>query len=411
MRRILKGSFPVTLLLAILLLLSCNTKEEKQAQEAANDSLTMLVKPTDESVLSSVKIISPQNGDRLSEISLKGVINYNTNNWNSISARVSGRIERLYVKYNYEAVSKGQKLMDIYSPDLVNAQQELLFLKNNGEPVLMMAAKRKLSLLGATEQQINQVLRTGKVNYSLSIYSPYAGYVSEQQNSVQYAGTATATGRTMITPASPGGSSSMGSMGSSGSSAATPGSTPSIPDIASNSPLQLKEGQYISTGQKLFSLINANQVWAEFYASPEQLDEFRRGTMVHVQSVDIPGQSARVAVSLIQPYYNQGSNYSLVRAIIPNSNKSWKVGQLINVNKESKNINGTWLPRTAVLQLGTRYVSFIRRNGAFVPVYVEVASIVGDWVDIGNSLSTSQEVAANAWFLVDSESFIKVERL
>ncbi|MEJ7780863.1 MAG: efflux RND transporter periplasmic adaptor subunit [Daejeonella sp.] len=446
MKRILNGSFAVILLSAILLLLSCNSKDKKlvsgsettkytcsmhpqiirnepglcpicsmnlvplnnhSGHEAVNDSLALLVKPTNASVISSIKTITPQSREQAHEISLNGIINYDTNNWKSISARVSGRIERLYIKYNYEAVSKGQKIMDIYSPDLVNAQQELLFLKNNAEPELVETAKRKLRLLGATDQQISNVLKTGKISYSVGIYSPYSGYVAEQRTAGQAEGIPNAAGGTMITSSSPGAS----SMGSTGKSESSSSAIPALPDISTSSPIQLREGQYISAGQKLFSLINASQVWAEFYAAPDQLNEFKKGTTVQVQSVDILNQRTSVPVSLIQPYYNQGVNYSLVRATIPNADKRWKVGQLITVTREGKSNYGTWLPRTAVLQLGTRYVSFVHRKGAFVPVYVQVENLSGDWVDIGNSLNSHEPVAVNAWFLVDSESFIKVERL
>ncbi|MBC7745974.1 MAG: efflux RND transporter periplasmic adaptor subunit, partial [Flavobacterium sp.] len=153
-------------------------------QVSANDSLKYLVKPTNELVLSSITTVKPQKGKRFMQDSIRGIINYNSNNWNSISSRVGGRIERLYIKYNYQPISKGQKIMDIYSPDLVNAQQELLFLKQNNEPKLLKLAMRKLSLLGMSAQQINSVLKSGNVTYRTSIYSLYSGFISEG-NTVQ----------------------------------------------------------------------------------------------------------------------------------------------------------------------------------------------------------------------------------
>lgn len=375
----------------------------------ANDSLAALVKPTDELILSGIKTTKPLSGSRFEEINVKGVINYNTNNTNSVSSRVSGRIERLYIKYNYQPVSKGQKLMDIYSPDLASAQQELLFLKNNNEPALLEAAKRKLRLLGASEQQINSVLKTGKVDYTVSIYSPYSGYLSEVQAGASSGSSAAAAGSTMITSESSSGGSSMGGMGSGGSS--TSSTAAPTPDVASNSPILIKEGQYVTVGQKLFNLVNAGTVWAEIFVNPDQIAKFKRGTMLQVQSVDVPSKRSRVPVSLIQPFYREGTNYSLVRASISNSGKNWRVGELITVSSESTRKIGTWLPRTAVLQTGTRYVAFLKKNGAFVPAYVKVNTITTDWVDIGNSLPADQEVATNAWFLVDSESFIKVENI
>lgn len=437
----MKGNFAVLLVLGFLLI-SCNSNEEasgtKQGQKytcpmhpqivkdapgtcpickmdlvplhtdgihgPANDSLKALVKPTNEYVLSAIKTVKPDEGMRSSEMSLKGIINYNTNNWRSVSARVSGRIERLYIKYNYEMVYKGQKIMDIYSPDLANAQQELLFLKNNSEPVLFEAAKQKLRYLGFNQRQIDQVLKTGKIVYAIPVYSPYSGYVAEPRvNSSPGSGSGALAGETKISSE---GASDMNKM-SEGNAAE---GIPPVPDIGSNQALQLREGQYISAGQKIFNLINTSQVWAEFYARPDQLNEFKKGSMVLVQSVDIAAQKSRVSVSLIQPYYNEGTSYSLIRAMVPNGSKVWKVGQLISVSKERK-FAGRWLPRTAVLQLGSRQIVFVRHDSAFVPVYIRVNKVTDDWIDIGNSLDADQEVALNAWFLVDSESFIKAERL
>ncbi|WP_069660354.1 efflux RND transporter periplasmic adaptor subunit [Arcticibacter eurypsychrophilus] len=445
MRKILKGSVPIMLFLAVTLLFACKGKDQKHEAHSektkytcsmhpqvikdepgncpicgmelvplvrqgssakVNDSLATLVKPTNEFVLSAIKTIKPKTGLRSIETNVKGVINYNTNNLNSVSSRVSGRIERLYVKYNYQAVSKGQKLMDIYSPDLANAQQELLFLRDNNEPKLLEAAKKKLRLLGATEQQINRVIKTGKISYSISIYSPYSGYISENQNSASSSGTNPAAGGTTITAANS--SSSMGSMGAA-SKSSSQNQPSSVPNVASNTPLELREGQYISVGQQLFNLVDVNRVWAEFYISPDQLNQFKKGTRISITSIDVKTKLAHVPVSLIQPYYSEGVNYSLVRAVMPNSKQLWKIGELIQVaHEEVISKNGTWLPRTSVLQLGTKYVAFVKDKGAFVPVYVSIKSVTGDWVDIGNSIQ-GQEVALNAWFLVDSESFIKVQ--
>lgn len=370
---------------------------------SADDSLNVLVKPTNELVISSIKTLRPEKGSRTAELSLKGVINYNTNNWKSVSARVSGRIERLYVKYSYEQVRKGQKIMDIYSPDLANAQQELLFLKNNSEAVLLESAKKKLLFMGFTQSQIDQVLQSGKISPTVSVYSPYSGYVAEYSPNAVESGLSTQAGATRIGSAA---SSGMSEMNSGGSADAIP----SVQAISTGQVLQIREGQYVSSGQKLFNLINTDQVWAEFFARPDQLQEFKQGFKVSIQSLDIAEQNSEVKVDFIQPHYREGINYSLIRANLSNSNSAWKVGQLISVLKQSKVI-GNWVPRSAVLQLGKRYAVFIKRNSAFVPVFVQVNTLSDKWVDIGNSLGDEQEIAINAWFLVDTESFIKAERL
>ncbi|MEJ6981893.1 efflux RND transporter periplasmic adaptor subunit [Pedobacter sp. P351] len=372
--------------------------------DSADANLKNLVKPSNQFVLSEIRTVNPVEGVRIADVKLQGVINYDTNNWNSVSSRVSGRIERLYLRYNFQSVSKGQKLMDIYSPDLANAQQELLYLKNSGDRNLLESAKKKLRLLGATDQQINTLLRTGKLDYTFSVYSQHAGYVSEQTISKGASGSNYGYG-TKITVE--GEDDAMNSMGGSSTSS---GSS-QILQVETNSPLQIREGQYINQGQKLFNLINAGAVWAEFYAGSEKLSYLKRGTSVQITALDNPSQTSFTKISLIQPYYNEGSNFSLLRARINNSSSLWKVGQLIEVKTDADSKFGNWLPRSSVLQLGSRFVSFVRKGSSFVPVYVNVIERRGEWIDIGDSLKKVENVAVNAWFMVDNESFVRVDSL
>ena len=376
-------------------------------QVSANDSLKYLVKPTNEFVQSSVATVKPQSGKRFGGDIIRGVINYNTNNWKSISSRVGGRIEKLYVKYNYQPVNKGQKIMDIYSPDLANAQQELLFLKENAEPALLESAKRKLRLLGVTDQQIRATLRTGKIDYTIGVYSPYSGYISEGSVAAIATPNASPAGGTMVT----GGDSQSGAGMGSEASTTSSGTTSSLPSVSSNSAISLREGQYVTAGQALFKLVNASSVWAEFFLRPEQLDVIRKGSEIEVTSSDDPGLNSKAKVSLVQPYYNEGSNFTVARALISNAGNEWKVGQIVDVSMVADGVAGTWIPRKAVLQLGSRFVIFVKKEGGFVPTYIEVSNRMGDWVDIGNNISANTEIAANAWFLVDSESFIQADSL
>jgi hypothetical protein len=438
MRKILKGNIGIFIVF-LSLLLACNQNKEASApiiftcpmhpeilnegagicpickmdlvpkssgigHDSADKSLNSLVKPSNELVISGIETINPQNGKRKLDLSLKGVINYDANEWKTVSTRVSGRIERLYVKYSYERVKKGQKIMDIYSPDLLNAQQELLFLKNNSEPILLESARKKLLFLGLNQQQIDEVLRSGIVNPLVSVYSPYSGYVAELNlNNMSSSNSSNQAGSTRISSNS---TSGMGEMNSGTSVEALP----SVKTISTGQAIQVREGQYVNAGQKLFSLVNTDQVWVEFFAGSDQLEIFKSGTNIKIKAIDRADQQEVVKVDLVQPYYREGLNYSLIRANLPNANRLWKVGQLITVHKESE-LAGNWIPRTSVLQLGKDNIVFLKRNSAFIPVYVRVNTIAEEWVDIGDSLSADQKIAINAWFLVDSESFIKAKRL
>lgn len=405
MKKILRDSILATSLFALTAFLGtgCGGKEKKHEHtqmnhDAVHDSLSHLVKPTDEGVIANVKTMKPQRGSRFEDVSARGIINYNENNLSSQSARVSGRVERLFVKFNYQSVTKGQKIMEIYSPDLVNAQQELLFLQRNKEPELAEMAKRKLMLLGATPQQINKLLKTGEVSYTFAVYSSGSGYIVENLSSAnERVGSA---GATVIGSASTSESDGMGGMGVS--------SSQELPAVAPSSPLQLREGQYISQGQTLFKIINSKDVWVEFYVQPEQLEVFKKGTRISVSSANTNDNPVESAVSIVQPYYSSGTNYPLVRAVLSNKAKRWRIGELVKVSKAEVKKSGVWLPRTAVLGLGGRSISFVKQDGLFIPRDVSIHAYAGDWVDIGESIG-DREVAINAWFLMDSEGFIQAE--
>ncbi len=385
--------------------------DQGPGHEGADDSLARLVKPTNSVVISGIRTVKPSRGSRFGELTFKGVINYDPDRVNSVSARVPGRIERLYVSYNFERVRKGQKLMEIYSPDLAAAQSELLFLHTNGDTRLADAARRRLLLLGMTDSQIGRILRTGQVDYRVTLYSPYSGYLSEEAGNPEGPPTGSApAGGTVISGSS--GSGSMGGGSMDGMSAGPVARTAAPePPVSTGTPLAIREGQYISAGQKLFTLVDPGAVRAEFFVNPEELDQFHRGTPVHISAADIPGLAADTRVSLIQPYYGQGTSFSMVRAVISNAAGKWKIGQLISIRKDTGKQDGTWLPRTAVLRTGSRYVAFVRKPFGFVPVHVRVNRVLGDWADIGTSLPAETAVAENAWFLVDSESFVKVDSL
>ena len=115
------------------------------------------------------------------EIEALGNIAYDTRQVGSISSRVAGRIEKLYVRFRYQKINKGQHILDIYSPELMTAQQNLLFLLKNdpANTTFIEAAKEKLLLLGMSNQQLQQVIKSGQPSLTIAVYSNYSGHIHE----------------------------------------------------------------------------------------------------------------------------------------------------------------------------------------------------------------------------------------
>ncbi len=153
-------------------------KEESVVKQDTGVNLNAVLKPTNQLVISRIPVNTLQQDRVEIEIQALGSVAYDTRQVGTISARVSGRIEKLYVRYRFQKISKGQRIMDIYSPELMTAEQHLLFLlKNDAANVsLIDAAKEKLRLLGLTAEQTEQVIRSGQPSFTTSIFINYMGH-------------------------------------------------------------------------------------------------------------------------------------------------------------------------------------------------------------------------------------------
>jgi Cu(I)/Ag(I) efflux system membrane fusion protein len=200
-------------------------------KEIAGIDLSTLLKPTNGFVISSIPVTTLESSDERIEVDALGTIAYDTRYMGNISARVAGRIEKLYVRFRYQKISAGQKVMDIYSPELLTAQQNLLFLLKNdaGNSSFINTAKQKLLLLGMSNEQLQRVIKTQQPTFTIAVYSKYSGHIHE----------------------------AAGIMKSSNNNPA------GMKDIALvTEELSLKEGMYIQKGQTIFSVYNPSRVWA-----------------------------------------------------------------------------------------------------------------------------------------------------
>lgn len=331
-------------------------------------SLSNLIQPTNEIIISNIKTFKVRERNFGDSILLNGKVTYNTNNMRSLSARVGGRIEKLYVKYNFQKVSKGQKIMEIYSPELAAAQQELLYLLAKGDVDLLAQAKTKLRLLGVEETQINQIIKTKKVNYHIPVFSSASGYIIDA---------AALTGNMEDSKSLP----------------------------TENTAITLKEGAYVKTGDVLFKVFNDHQVWGEFYVNPNEAVSIKKNQAITISSDD---KKLNAKIDLIQPYYNEGQNYSVLRVYLNNANQDFKIGGILTGKIDIPSQKGLWVPSSAIYQLGNRSVVFIKQNNVLKAKEVEISANSGSKSMIIKGLKVDDEIADNASYLIDTESFIKI---
>ena len=384
---------------AVLLLAACKEKAATDMKgghkEAVVDSAVRnLTRPANQQVVANMPVITAVQGAKIFSSEVNGVITYDTRNQTSIASRVAGRIERLLIKYNYQPVKRGQLIMELYSPDLAAAQRELLFVAANDQSMLDRA-KEKLVLAGMQPGQINEVLRTGKILYRIPVYSNSDGYILEK--------TAAAAPAPSVASAAPAQAAGGDGMAGMGGGAASPAAASAAAPAAS--PVMLREGQYVAAGQSLFTIYQSTRLVAEFAFPPVLASKMKPGQSLLFYPNENSNDMQSGKIGLIEPVFRNGENFTLARVYLGNA--GYQPGQLLTANVPVVYRNSWWLPKKAVWMQGAQAIIFIQNKGVFTPVQIRTGIIGKDEVQVLSDISGKQ-VAANAFYMVDSESFIKV---
>ncbi|SDJ74000.1 HlyD family secretion protein [Pedobacter sp. ok626] len=393
-------SFAAVLMIGVLVISACtgNKKDKNAVHEdpgvvKIDSNLSHLLKPSNEQVVSTLPVIKADYGTKIFTEEAQGIINYDTRNQNSVASRVSGRIERLLIKYNYQPVKKGQLIMEIYSPDLAAAQQELLFLKRSETDLtLLERAKQRLTLLGMSASGINQVLKTGKVNYRIPVYSNADGYILEKS--------------VAATPGAAPSASAAGGEGMSGMGTPSSASVAPTPAAPVSTPVMLREGQYVSAGQSLFTIYNADKLVAEFSLKPSLASLVKRGDKFVFYKTADKSTIQTASIGMIQPVFKDGENFTIARVYLNKPN--FRVGELLTARIPVLLAASWWLPESAVLSLGSKTLVFKKEGNVVLPKSVKAGVTIAGMVQIKEDIS-NWEISQNAAYLVDSESFIKAQ--
>jgi Cu(I)/Ag(I) efflux system membrane fusion protein len=382
----------VVFMTGMLIISSCG--RNKRNKHIGHDDPAVV--KIDSGVVSTLPVIRAGYGTRIFTEEAQGLINYDTRNENSVASKVSGRIERLLIKYNYQPVRKGQLIMEVYSPDLAAAQQELLFLKRSEtDQSLLERAKQRLMLLGMTASDVHRVLKTGKVNYRIPVYSNADGYILEKS--------VAAAAALAPSAAAPAGGDGMNSMGGTPSGS---GAAPAATAVPVNSPVMLREGQYVSAGQSLFNIYNAGRLVAEFSFKPALASLVKKGDKFAFYKTADKSTIQTAAIGMIQPVFKDAENFTIARVYLNKPN--FRVGELLTAKIPVLLTASWWLPESAVVSLGNKTVVFKKEGNVVVPKAVEVGITIAGMVQVKDDIGNWQ-VSKNAAYLVDSESFI-IER-
>ncbi len=292
-------------------------------------------------------------------------ITYDETKLYTVSTKIMGYIEKLFVDYTGQYVRKGQPLLSIYSPDLVSTQEEYLqalkyekeitgggsLISKQGAEQLVQSAKRRLLYWDISEKEIKALEQRGTPQKTMTIYSPANGIVTDKM---------------------------------------------------------VINGQNIMPGMALYKIADLTTVWGLAQIYQYELPWIKLGDKVDLQLSYMPGKTFQGRITYIYPYLDSDSKTVQVRIEIHNTNNyEFKPGMFADANIKSPiTLETVAVPNQAIIHTGTRDIAIIALgNGYFEPRTV-VLGVRGDngYVQVLQGINPGDEVVTSSQFLIDSES-------
>lgn len=350
-------------------------KKVTEDHSEKNDSIDDLLKRTDNFVVGNYQTTIAKDTVINSEISLPGIVAYDSNSAVNISARISGRIEKMYVNYKYQRVTKEQKIFELYSPELLTEQQNFIYLLSNDSQneSIINSAKQKLLLYGMTNNQINALASSKKANPVIAIYSPASGIITGTEKMA---------------------STGISSMSNTSSTTET---------------LDVKEGNYIKKGEVVFKLMNTDKVWGVF-----NVLQGYNGLIKINQSIDITSEldeknTIYAKIDFVETQLNPTDKTNKIRVYLNNERYKLPIGARLQGVVQLNLAKAIWLQKRALVSLGEKKIVFVKMDNGFKATAIQTGIEIDDFVQIIGGISAGDTIAKNAQYLIDSESFIKTE--
>ncbi len=311
-------------------------------------------------------------GSQINAIAVFGRIAHDERLVTAITARIAGRIDKLFVDFTGIMVSEGEALAELYSPEIYLAQKELIEARDamdSGPPavrntrrILYEAAVRKLELLEISPQDIASIQTSDTPSDRITIRSPQAGLVLEKNVTL---------------------------------------------------------GSYVKTGEVLFTIADHSRVWLNLEVYESELAFMRKGLPVTFTVEALPGETFTGEIAYIDHLVDAERRFARVRVDVPNPGYRVKPGMFASARilapalpPEMENEGLVTVPQSAVLRTGDRAVVYVRTADeapTFEGREILLGSLLGDRYIVKVGLAAGETVVTNGAFKLDSELQLKAK--
>ncbi len=334
------------------------------ADEASGDGIVTISGAVQQNM--NVKTAKVETKNLSPQVITNGILQTDEQKEYVVNTKVSGWVENLYVNYTGQKVKKGQKLIDIYSPELVAAQQELITALSYGSSVMKSKDKnisasgkdlinnsiRKLELLDVPESEIKRIEDSKEIKKYVTLYAPFDGTVIHKN---------------------------------------------------------VIEGDKINAGTPLLKIANLDNLWLLADIYEYELPKIKLGSPAEITFNFLPGKTFHSKISFIYPTLDDKTRTVKVRFNIPNYNDQLKPSMFANIVINGKNLGDyPVIPEQAVLRTGQKDIVILSLgDGKFKPVEVKLGDYSDGYYQVLDGLTAGNEIVTSAQFLIDSESNLK----
>lgn len=283
-----------------------------------------------------------------------GYVQFNEDTLTHIHTRVEGWIEVLNIDSVGDAVQAGQVLFELFSPELVNAQEEYVTALESGNKPLISASRQRLSLLGVSANQIDALRKSRRVQQRLAVMADHTGYISM---------------------------------------------------------LNVREGMFVKPATEILATGELDTVWVIAEVFERQAAWLKTGQSVTMKADSYPGSEWHGRVEYIYPVLNPQSRTLEVRIQFENTDERLKPNMFANIRIHAgDDSTRLHIPRSALIR-GGRYDRVVKSlgDGHYKSVLVTAGLESGDRVEILKGLNSGDKVVTSAQFMIDSESNLDAE--
>ncbi|HKI83456.1 MAG TPA: efflux RND transporter periplasmic adaptor subunit, partial [Candidatus Krumholzibacteria bacterium] len=340
---------------------------ENEANGVANQGATVTIDPT---TRQNMNVITAEvsRGDMTRQIRTVGYLDYDQDKMVSVTTRYSGFVEKSHVDHVGQPLERGEPLLEIYSPELVQTQQELLSAKNYvaqlraanaGEgaveraQALLEAARARLDYWDIAPQQIAEIESSARAQRTLTVVAPASGVVMKLMSGLT--------------------------------------------------------GMSVKPGMELLHIADVSDLWLNTEVFDEQLPWVNEGSTVQAVLTYFPGEKFDGRIRYVAPEVSEKTRTVQVTLEFPNHDGRLRAGMYATVTFEPVVAHDViTIPNQAVLRTGERDLVIVALGeGRFAPREVTLGAAGDGEVEIKKGLSDGEKIVTSGQFLIDSESNLR----